>query len=346
MSDDILEIFLITYNRRDYLEVTLNKIFSENSPLKKYTINILDNNSNDGTDILCKKFAGEYSNLNYIKNKKNVGLAGNICKAMEYAQKKYFWILCDNDELDFTAWDEVEQAMQEDNDLIILCRDYYEDEKKCFEAFVLNQLTFLPGGIYKTEHLSDNVMSYTVSDTHTVLPHLPLGCVIINKKGKIKLVSKSIVTCTSNIKIDNIKNYDFDRIKKDNYINKNERIKSINFPTGIIASFDACQNKKIRETAIANFARVLKTGHGPFYTVFSVYMSTSPKYIKQEFFEKIPLPMKIHYWLLRLIKPFLYIVFLYKTPNGINICLFNTFKIRIWSQNWLKMFVLCDKQNI
>lgn len=83
MSDDILEIFLITYNRRDYLEVTLNKIFSENSPLKKYTINILDNNSNDGTDILCKKFAGEYSNLNYIKNKKNVGLAWTYVELLD-----------------------------------------------------------------------------------------------------------------------------------------------------------------------------------------------------------------------------------------------------------------------
>lgn len=332
--NNLLEVFLITYNRRDYLEVTLNKIFSEDSPLKKYSINVLDNNSNDGTDILCKDFANRFPNLNYIKNKKNVGLAGNICKAMEYAEKKYFWIICDNDELDFSAWDEVEKFMEEDKDLILVCRDYYEGENKCFEAFVLNQLTFLPSGIYKTEHLTDNVMSYAVADTHTVLPHLPLGCAIINKKGAITLISNSIVTLTGNVQIDNIKTYDFDRIKKEDFIGKNERTKFINFATGIVSSFDSCQDKKIREQAILNFTRVINKKYGPCYDLRKVYLSKTPKYIKKEFFAKLPLSMKLKYWGLRLIKPLLYIIFPYRTKQNINICLFNKLKFTIWSDKW------------
>lgn len=331
-----LDIFLITYNRRDYLEITLNKVLGEDSPLKKYQITILDNNSNDGTEELCRSFESKFSNLKYIKNKRNVGLSGNICKAMEYAEKKYFWIMCDNDELDFSAWDEVEKSMEEDKDLILVCRDYYEgkDDKKHYDAFVLNQLTFLPSGIYKTEHLTDSVMSYAISDTYTVLPHLPLGCAILNKKGSVVLISHSVVTLTGNVKIESLKTYDFDRIKKDPYIKKNERIKSINFPAGIVDSFDACEDKKVRGIAISNFARKINGMYGPFISPSVMLMSKAPNYIKKEYEAKLPLGLKFRYNLYKLAMPILCLVRFYYSDISLYVCLCNKLKIRIWSKKW------------
>ena len=222
MNPERLEIFIITYNRCLYLEHTLQSIFDEKCPIRNYPITILDNNSTDGKGKLCIEFASKYPNLTYIKNHRNVGLPGNICKAMEFASREYFWILCDNDELDFSAWPEVEKAMDEKKDLILAAIYYFDPkkEKECFEALVLNQLTFLPAGIYRTEHLTDNVMSYAVADTYTVLPHLPLGCAIINKKGKIAKLTKGIVTLTDNVKIEKLRRYDFDRIKPDPFIKK------------------------------------------------------------------------------------------------------------------------------
>lgn len=329
-----LDIFLITYNRCNYLENTLNKIFSNESPLKDYTIIILDNNSNDRTEILCKNFATKYQNLKYIKNKKNIGLAGNICKAMMLAEKKYFWILCDNDDLDFSAWNEVEEAMTNNKDLILVCRDYYKINKdKLFEAFVLNQITFLPAGIYKTEYLTDNVMSYAVADTYTILPHVPLGCAILNNAGSIYLVSKSIVSLTENIKITNGKTYDFDRLDYSSMIDKNERIKAINFYTGIISSFDSCKNKKIREIAIKNFFKI---------RYFSSFiMSKTPSYIKYEFFAKLPFDLKLIYFLLTLLQPLMYIIYFYYSGNGLGVCLFNKLKIRLFSPKWFNRQEKC-----
>ena len=344
MSDvnELLDIILITYNRRKYLEVTLNKMLSENSPIRDYPITVIDNNSTDGTSELCQDFANRFPNLNYIKNKKNVGLSGNICKAMEYAERKYFWIVCDNDDLEFTAWSDVENAMRENKDLILVCRDYYEGEDKNFYAFVLNQLTFLPSGIYKTEHLTDHVMSYAMADTYTVLPHLPLGCAIINKKGSVSLVSKSIVTLTSNVQIDDIEKYDFDRLKQDPAITKNERTKSINFPAGIVASFDACQDEEVRMTAITNFTRQINGKFGPFLNLRMFYYSQAPKYIKKEFVAKLPLNIKLHYYLIRLVHNIANILLLnvarfkyYPEGELYLVSQFNDFKICIWSWNWL-----------
>lgn len=333
--NDILEIFLITFNRRNHLKVTLDTIFSEKSPLKKYSVKILDNNSNDGTMELCKEYEKKYNNFTYIKNNRNVGLAGNICKAMEQASKKYFWILCDNDKLDFSAWDEVESAMSNHQDLILVCKDYYEGKKgKAFDAFVLNQITFLPAGIYKSEHLTDNVMSYAIADTHTVLPHVPLGCAILNKGGSVSLISKSIVTLTSNVKIEDRKNYDFDRLEKDNSIDKNERVKSINFYTGIVTSFDSCRDKETRNIAIRNLVRKINHQYGPFINIPILVMSKTPGYIKQELFEKVPFDLKLLYFILTCLKPLMYIIYFYYSGNGLGVCIFSKLKIRLFSPKW------------
>ena len=312
MNPERLEIFIITYNRCSYLERTLQSLFDEKCPVRNYSITVLDNNSTDGTGKLCTKFATKHHNLTYVKNHRNVGLSGNICKAMELASKEYFWIMCDNDDLDFSAWSEVEKAMDEKADLILAAIDYFEPEKekKCFEALVLDQLTFLPAGIYRTEHLTDNVMSYAVADTYTVLPHLPLGCAIINKKGKIVRVSKGIVTLTNNVKIEKIIKYDFDRIKPDPYIHKNVRTMSNNFYAGIVTSFDACFDRKIRNQAIINFTQRLN-GFGPYLSFDSVFYLWARRkthsYIVHDFCWHLPKTFRRISYLKFLAKSFIYL---------------------------------------
>lgn len=191
-----LEIILITYNRRKYLESTLNTIFSETSPLKKYQITILDNNSDDGTQELCESFSSKFSNLKYIKNKRNVGLSGNICKAMEFAEKKYLWIMCDNDKLDFSAWGEVEKAMEENNDLIIvsqLFRAYVPKNELEKFAYQYAGLMFLPAAIFKTSNITDFIMSYMMSEIPTCFPHMALVYEILNNNGKVAVLDNDIV---------------------------------------------------------------------------------------------------------------------------------------------------------
>lgn len=306
-ENEILEIFLITYNRKTYLKKTLEKIFSKNSPLKKYSITIFDNNSNDGTEDLCKDFESRFANLNYVKNKRNVGLSGNICKAMEHASKKYYWIICDNDEIDFTSWPEIEYAMKKDYDLIMGCVDYKCKNTKDEKIFALAQSTFLPACIYKTSFLTDDIMVYSMTDIHTILPHVCMACNIINNNGRIYIPQKSIITLTSNVKIENIKQYNYDRCASIG-TNKllHERTKYFSFHAGICAAFNALKDKKLQKRVIKTFTNAnLLNNYGPFLPITLLYANQykpfnknkMPKHIWKQFVDLIPLEEKLKSWI-------------------------------------------------
>lgn len=108
---DKLEIFIITYNRKKALKRTFEKVFHNDSPIANFKFTILDNNSNDGTDKVCKNYCDKFKNIKYIKNNRNIGLPGNICRAAELVKSKYLWILADDDIIVWDKWDEIENAI-------------------------------------------------------------------------------------------------------------------------------------------------------------------------------------------------------------------------------------------
>ena len=110
-----LGIVLITYNRKNFLEETFNQIFADNSPIKNFDITVLNNNSTDGTSELINDYCKKFPNLKHVINKINIGGNANIAKAFaEYSNKDYIWVICDNDTYDWSAWQEVENAIKSD----------------------------------------------------------------------------------------------------------------------------------------------------------------------------------------------------------------------------------------
>ena len=339
--EDNLDIFIITYNRCEYLKKTLTDITNCKSPIRNASIKIIDNNSSDNTFEVCSYFIEKKKNIVYLKNHRNIGLSGNICRAMELAEKKYFWILCDNDEIKFDAWNEVEQAMKEDYDLILASRFYFPENYESFESLVLNQLTFLPSGIYKTKYMTDDVMCYAMLNTWTILPHMALGCNIINRKGKIFLPSKSIVNIIPNhIEIGNIDKYNFDRLESDELSLKNIIGKSVNFYNGIAHSFLAVKDKNISNKAMENFIKKdYINGYGPFLLLETIASDLKNKrtpfsYVFS-FFSIVPSNIRIKF-LKILIREYSYrkLIKIYPTSKGINLQIFQKIKIRIWKRGW------------
>ena len=198
MKKDELQIYIITYNRKDYLEQTFKNIFADNSPIKNYDITIINNASTDGTEELIVEYQKQFPNLKYIKNFINIGGCANAARAYEYAatcNKKYAWVLCDDDLYDFSNWNEVEKAMDEDNDIICVA-DYCflgDQANKNNKAFQIVQLTFIPACIFKTEYITDGILSMMYEAAYTVLPQLTYVLNIINNDGKIHTLSKPIV---------------------------------------------------------------------------------------------------------------------------------------------------------
>ena len=120
MRNQSIEIILITYNRKKHLQNTFNQIFAEESPIKDFPITILDNKSTDGTSELIEEYRIKFPNIKHIINNRNIGGNANIARAFEIASKEYVWILCDDDEYDFTHWKDVEKAIEENYDAIVI----------------------------------------------------------------------------------------------------------------------------------------------------------------------------------------------------------------------------------
>lgn len=180
---DDLEIFLITFNRKDKLKETFDKLLSENSPIKDFDIKILDNESTDGTKELCEEYARRFSNLTYIRNKINLGISGNIIKAMEIASKNWLWVLCDDDDYDWSNWGEIETALEQDYDVVHTT--YSGGFRNETYPYTINEEAFIPAAIYNTKHITPLTMQNAYAMAYTLLPHHAIGCKIINEKGKI-----------------------------------------------------------------------------------------------------------------------------------------------------------------
>ena len=193
MLENKLEIILITYNRKQYLEDTLNQLFCDSSPIKNCKFTILDNCSSDGTTELIEEYAKKYNNIKHIRHNKNIGGNANITRAIEKASSEYFWILCDDDKYDWTAFNEIENAINEDKDIILVTKELLK--KKNNIGLIVRQLTFLPAGIYKTANVTSSVLQGAYNNITFLLPHMSLITSLVNsnKISNIHITSESIV---------------------------------------------------------------------------------------------------------------------------------------------------------
>ena len=204
-----LEIIIPTYNRKPYLQHTLAQLLAPQSPVRTCTITVLDNASTDGTAELVDEFAANHTNIKHIRHLKNIGGNANIARAFEIAQKEYFWVLCDDDEYNFTAWSEVEKAIDEKQGLIVVNRQLLPDLQKNFApAELMRLLTFCPAAIHRSDTITPEILINIYYNTANWFPHLAAVCAAFNKQLPFYVCSRNIVLEGKN---DNHKGLEFHR---------------------------------------------------------------------------------------------------------------------------------------
>lgn len=264
-----LDVTLITFNRKPFLEETLKKIFADDSPIKNCSVTVYDNHSNDGSKEVLEEYASRYANLKPVFSPRNIGLSGNICKALINASKEYVWVLCDNDEIKWENWSGVEKGLQEGHDIVLASRFYIPSGCKISVGQKLAQLTFLPSGIYKTKYLTDFVTAWMVNDTFTVLPHLVLACQIVNEGADIYVPEESVVLMKENPEIKEAKV--FEESENLDRIDSKKRHPRANF-----FSFESCEVNACSLLDNMNYCREmvealsdskLLNGYGPFFSI-------------------------------------------------------------------------------
>ncbi len=189
---DRLQIILVTYNRHEHVKNIFKQFFAENSPVKDFDFLVLDNNSTDDTGKIVKDFMKKHPNVKYSKNRYNLGISGNIAKAMEVADKDYVWIIGDDDIYDFSNWGEVETAINNNEKIICVARYCVPDDKKTDVAYQMAQITFISGVIFNTNMYNDLTMRDTFDNMFTLFPHLVPVMHALNNGAKIYVLDKPI----------------------------------------------------------------------------------------------------------------------------------------------------------
>lgn len=239
-----LEIILVTYNRKKYLERTLQQLFDKDSPVKNLSITVLDNNSDDGTSELLQEYAFVHPNLTHLKNNRNIGGNGNIAKAFEMAKLPYLWILCDDDTYDWTNFYEIEKAIEDDYDLIYTT--HIEGNPEHHPELYFIHATFVPCAIHKTKNLTSTVMENMMCNIVNLFPHLAPVAKCLNE----------------NKRIFNTKEY-FVHIGKENYNSEclyrgvdatalHPYRQSVTWTTSLLKSALFIQDEKLRNSIVEN----------------------------------------------------------------------------------------------
>ena len=111
--------------------------------------------------------------------------------------KKYYWIICDDDEFDFSSWREVETALAQDYDIIMLNPSNIIGGEITLPR-ILNACSFLPLVIGKSKNITEAVLSETFDNVPNWFPHFASICSVINKKGSFYINSEDVVHSTQN----------------------------------------------------------------------------------------------------------------------------------------------------
>lgn len=192
-AKDKLQIILITFNREKFLSETLARLFCDTSPVKDFDITILDNHSTDGTSLLVKHYQSSHHNLQYICHNRNIGGNANIARAFEIARREYLWVMCDDDEYDWSAWDEIENAIEENHKVICIADFNIPNDKRKDTSYLIHQMTFLPSIIINTSLLTAEALRNIYDTAVFMFPHLVPIIMHINQGGEIFLSNRPIV---------------------------------------------------------------------------------------------------------------------------------------------------------
>ena len=283
MLRDKLEVFIITYNRKKHLAQTLECVYSENSPIKDFQITILDNKSTDGTSELIDKAISNFPNSKHVIHNRNIGGNANIARCYELAKKEYFWILCDDDEINFKNWAAVEKAILEENADCVVVSNYIHPKRDV--AQLIGQLSFVPAGIYKTENLTDTVMQNIGFQISCCFPQLALVCKLINDGKKFVILDDWIVKMIVNPDASYSRGMDAD---------KNPLMANMVWSVGFLKTIQMIKSEKLREQIIMHYEN--ENGrymlHPDVFLEFNANMGGDSFINMQEYYSLLPPRLK------------------------------------------------------
>lgn len=233
---ELVEVALPVYNGEKYIDLTLKSIL--NQTYKNFILTIYDNNSNDGTYEIIKKYLSD-SRVRYKKNNTNIGATRNFMRALEGSSNKYMmWVAADDflepiyiekclkkliDNPEAVACTTNTNFIDENNNLIrtYKCRDYSSiDIRENIEEHISGLGWFEFYALYRVDSIKGLEMKPLFG------PDVIWTAELL-KRGKIlkideylmnyRLITKSIEEYSDSLQLKEITNYPYTELYKNLY---------------------------------------------------------------------------------------------------------------------------------
>lgn len=146
MEDKLLTIGIPTFNRVDVLDKSLGHLLPQTSQFEgQIEFIISDNASTQDNQVVVDKYVQQGYNINYVRQKVNLGMDGNFAYLYEKAIGKYVWLLSDDDVLVENGLARVMSILESGNDIgsIYISNKWFEADidLSAFDIFEPTKVT-------------------------------------------------------------------------------------------------------------------------------------------------------------------------------------------------------------
>ncbi len=114
-----LSIGLPVYNGQNHLAKTLESLLSQS--FGDFELIISDNNSNDGTEAICRRMASRDRRIRYIRLTRNIGAAANFNLVFQRAKAPYFKWTPHDDLYEPTCFERCMETLEASPPDVVLC---------------------------------------------------------------------------------------------------------------------------------------------------------------------------------------------------------------------------------
>lgn len=185
MSDSVLNIFIVTYNRAPLLRRTLGYLAA--SCLRDFPITVLNNASTDDTAAVANEASAGLSDFKLITHHANVGANANILRAFDHSRARYTWILCDDDIVDLSHFADVLRVLEVGEVDLIHVGAHKQDtwnlggvtdspRNLLAQGYAYFKFSsFTPCNIFKTQTFVKNYLIKGYNNIGNSYPHMPFA---------------------------------------------------------------------------------------------------------------------------------------------------------------------------
>ena len=123
-----VSVSLLVFNEKHNLEKTISKAYKELEKLSfEFELWIVDNHSDDGTDVLLNSLLKKYKNLRYYRQEKNFGYSVNFQTALKLPISDYKFIIDGDGQYDLKNIKECITILDSGYDILIGIRKPRKD---------------------------------------------------------------------------------------------------------------------------------------------------------------------------------------------------------------------------